>query len=889
MIRGTSGCRTSERIPSTQSGFVLVPVVLLITMVAALAFALNHLGSSEIQSVAGQAEAMRAERAARSGLEHAGWLMQNQGCVGDLTLTTTSIGSDSYSASVTTGAGSTVYTLGVDQDAWLRESAPTENYGSDVELSAKRKAGDSMRVLYRFDLTSIPAGSQISSAVAWFYVTSSDEQGPLSVHRVTADWTEGGATWANIGQQFDSQVLAAIPAGSDNGAWIKVNITAQVQAWVNGAQPNHGISLTATSHERQSKYTSREWSTVAERPRLEVVTVGGPTSPASMSATGVAANGVSRSVIRDGVTVYQPPSTFFWQPGAELEDAYIRDGASKSKNFGISPILNVGTGRNVLIRFGLDSLPPGVRVTDAKLALYLEGGSGVSNAVLDLHRLRRAWVEGIYDGGRPATGEGVTYQEYDGGNLWITPGGDYDPAVIDSVALPSLNAGWYEWNVTNQIQAWLDGATNYGFLLREGSGAAGDVNFVSSDNTLTPDFHPRLTITLRCECGMACLIPQGNGKLLLIVANSASLTTGERALQSTFESWGYAVTPLSDDASQANFDAGFSTHDVVYVSQTASSSTIGTKLTNAAIGVVSEQGDLNDELGIASGAATVVGASVEISSNSHYITAPFPVGALAVYSAPMEAVTVSGIQAPGAQVLATWGGAAGLVVLEKGAQTTTGATVVGRRVTLPLGRATGAHFNWAYLNANGRLMVQRALQWGTGDTGGGSEPFVCNGAYLDTFDSRDWDGDDGTVTPWINSWVEVGESDGATQGDVQVAADQSSYQLQIRDNDNGGEGVEREVDLSGATTATLSFDYRRVNLDDSADYVAVYVSTTGTAGPWTELVRIAGGDNDATYNAYTHDISGYISAQTAIRLLSSASMGVTDTVWFDNIQIECAP
>ncbi|MEA3244475.1 MAG: hypothetical protein U9Q19_13725, partial [Pseudomonadota bacterium] len=118
---------------------------------------------------------------------------------------------------------------------------------------------------------------------------------------------------------------------------------------------------------------------------------------------------------------------------------------------------------------------------------------------------------------------------------------------------------------------------------------------------------------------------------------------------------------------------------------------------------------------------------------------------------------------------------------------------------------------------------------------------------------------------------------------------QSNYQLQIRDNDNGGEGVEREADLSGAGTATLSFDYRRMNLDNSDDYVAVYVSATGTGGPWTETVRIAGGGNDASYQVSTQDISGHISAQTAIRLRSSSSMGVTDTVWFDNIQIECTP
>ena len=255
----------------------------------------------------------------------------------------------------------------------------------------------------------------------------------------------------------------------------------------------------------------------------------------------------------------------------------------------------------------------------------------------------------------------------------------------------------------------------------------------------------------------------------------------------------------------------------------------------------------------------------------------------------MEGIAVSGVVAPGLQTLADWSGAPGLVVIDQGMQTTSGGNAAGRRVMLPLGRSTAANFNWHYLNANGRLMVQRALQWGTGNTDGGVEPFVCNGTYLDTFDSRDWDGDDGSITPWIDPWVEVGESDGVNKGDVQVAADQSNYQLQIRDNDNGGEGVERQLDLSGAGTATLSFDYRRTGLDDSNDYVAVYVSATGTAGPWSEIVRIEGGNNDAAYQASTHDISDHISAQTAIRLRSSPGMGVTDTVWFDNIQIECIP
>lgn len=873
-----------------QRGFVLLPVVLLISLVAVVAYSLNHLGPMAVRPVASQAEARIAEQVAQAGLEHAAWAAQNSSCGGDLSLSNKAMGVNGYSATVTTGSSSSAYTLAADQDAWLGESVPAENHGSDTELSAKNKTGDGMRTLYRFSLAAIPPKSQISSALAWLFVTGNDNKGRVNVHRITADWTEGGATWASAGNQFDAQVLAVIPAQSGSGVWVQINLTAQVQGWVNGAWPNYGIMLIGTSDAIESRYASREWSTASERPRLEVVTISGVASPASITATGTLASGIARSLSREDVTVYQPPSTVVWQPGTELEDAFIWDGgANRSKNFGTSPILNISNDRNALIRFSLEALPPGARVTDAKLALYLEGGSGVINGVLDLHAINRSWVEGIYNAVNPATGEGVTYSEYDGGNLWSTPGGDYDVAIIDSLILPAMTSGWYEWDVSSQIQAWLDGAPNYGFLLREGGGDAGDINFVSSDNSATPEFHPRLSITLRCECGMSCFIPQGSGKLLLIVADAASMAPGEQALQSTFESWGYTVTLLSDDASQANFDTGVSTHDVVYVSETASSTSVGTKLTNAPIGVVSEHGDLNDELGIADAKATVVSATVNIIDNSHYITAPFSSGALAVYSAPMEGIAVSSVVAPGLQTLADWSGAPGLVVIDQGMQTTSGGNAAGRRVMLPLGRSTAANFNWHYLNANGRLMVQRALQWGTGNTDGGVEPFVCNGTYLDTFDSRDWDGDDGSITPWIYPWVEVGESDGVNKGDVQVAADQSNYQLQIRDNDNGGEGVQRQVDLSGAGAATLSFDYRRMNLDDSNDYVAVYASVTGTAGPWSEIVRIEGGNNDAGYQTSSHDISDHISAQTAIRLRSSPGMGVTDTVWFDNIQIECIP
>jgi hypothetical protein len=164
--------------------------------------------------------------------------------------------------------------------------------------------------------------------------------------------------------------------------------------------------------------------------------------------------------------------------------------------------------------------------------------------------------------------------------------------------------------------------------------------------------------------------------------------------------------------------------------------------------------------------------------------------------------------------------------------------------------------------------------------GGGS----CEFTFRDEFNAQTFSGDDGSLS-WAGDWQEVGESDGPTSGDVLVDADESNYQLRIRDNDNGGEGVEREADLSSAGTVTLSFDYRRDGLDNANDYVTVEVSANGAAGPWDEITRFEGSATDSGYKPFSGDISAYISNDTRIRFKSSPDMGPADAVWFDNVEI----
>lgn len=152
---------------------------------------------------------------------------------------------------------------------------------------------------------------------------------------------------------------------------------------------------------------------------------------------------------------------------------------------------------------------------------------------------------------------------------------------------------------------------------------------------------------------------------------------------------------------------------------------------------------------------------------------------------------------------------------------------------------------------------------------------------LDEFSNNSYSNNNGSAN-WTTNWLEITEVDGATTGDVQVITDLGSGRLRISGNNKG---VQREVNLIGATVATLTFDYRRESLDRGNEYVNLEISSDG-GGSWTELVRFKGPNTDASYiTTSSYDITAYISSNTRIRLLSSANLDAADFVYFDNIEI----
>jgi hypothetical protein len=155
----------------------------------------------------------------------------------------------------------------------------------------------------------------------------------------------------------------------------------------------------------------------------------------------------------------------------------------------------------------------------------------------------------------------------------------------------------------------------------------------------------------------------------------------------------------------------------------------------------------------------------------------------------------------------------------------------------------------------------------------------------DEFENSAYDNNDGTVN-WEDRWLEINESNGSTDPYASVVIDGGDGSLRI---DGGGAavGVEREADLWLATSATLSFEYRRLGLDDANDYVALEISANGAAGPWIELDRFQGPGTDGSYiTSPNYDITAYASLNTRIRFVAAATLDLpSDQVFFDNVQI----
>ena len=119
-----------------------------------------------------------------------------------------------------------------------------------------------------FQLSSaIPPGATLVSASLNLYVWQVSDQ-TVNAHRVTADWDEMTVTWNNFGGAYDAAVEASVLV--DAGGYKTFDVTALVQAWLDGTYPNYGFLLEQGTTYPRSIFISREHADVNMHPVLEV-------------------------------------------------------------------------------------------------------------------------------------------------------------------------------------------------------------------------------------------------------------------------------------------------------------------------------------------------------------------------------------------------------------------------------------------------------------------------------------------------------------------------------------------------------------------------------------------------------------------------------------------
>lgn len=137
----------------------------------------------------------------------------------------------------------TTISLPPEKDAFVRESIPKLNYGSEQDMYAgfNTNYNEIYRSFLGFDTSSIPNNAEIKSAYFKFYneLNSTPIQ-KVELYELSADWTEKGITWDNQPKPTDK--IGEIEVGSAGG-YLYADFTDIVREWYEGTKTNRGFIM----------------------------------------------------------------------------------------------------------------------------------------------------------------------------------------------------------------------------------------------------------------------------------------------------------------------------------------------------------------------------------------------------------------------------------------------------------------------------------------------------------------------------------------------------------------------------------------------------------------------------------------------------------------------
>ncbi len=147
-----------------------------------------------------------------------------------------------------------------------------ENYGSlPTIIAGPVQTNQSLRrTLFSFDLSFIPTDATVKTATLTLHKKYVVGSGTITVHEITAPWSEASVTWNSFNNAFSSTVLASIASGPPSTGTVIVGgagVKQLIQDWISNVKPDYGFLLSQAVG--STNFSSSE-DTQAFRPRLDV-------------------------------------------------------------------------------------------------------------------------------------------------------------------------------------------------------------------------------------------------------------------------------------------------------------------------------------------------------------------------------------------------------------------------------------------------------------------------------------------------------------------------------------------------------------------------------------------------------------------------------------------
>jgi hypothetical protein len=428
--------------PVRATGFTLLPVILAMSLIAAIAFLLNRDNGVNARMIASRSDLDRARYAAEAGLQAVNFVVQGMGCTGTNypvssgPVTASNFGGATYSAYadknkllggtppppiglVSTGSyngasvtltRSTVYvyqpgttttlqpgpTSGYD--TYLDSGVPDRNFGAVVNL---RLLTGSRQPLLKFDLSAFPTGSR---AIPWYDGATLQPGAKLSLYQSQY----GPATTAVVNAQLITQSwLAGTGTGgtaSPNGAtWNTYN---GVNAWPSPGVGYAPAPVASTPYLNAVGWVTWDLTNAAAAWMSRVYSNYGVWLVGSGAAIGdtyyASSDYTANTTLRPTLTLNTllpcgttgPPSASSTAPApttlGAAADTYITANTASGAyvlNYGADTTMYVGevnTSPNqeqrMLLKFDVSGIPPGSIITSATLRLNMAKIMGGSAA-----------------------------------------------------------------------------------------------------------------------------------------------------------------------------------------------------------------------------------------------------------------------------------------------------------------------------------------------------------------------------------------------------------------------------------------------------------------------------------------------------------------------------